>query len=107
MRSKEVHVGIKHESIFLLLLLLFFCFSFLFPFKRFPVDVYLFLVVKPLIKGIPRYNEGIPRRTYSDMFRITNPCHKHIFQADPRYSVYLDSNACMIPIADGIMLRLK
>ena len=32
---------------------------------------------KPLIKGIPRYNEAecIPRRTYIDMFRVTNPCY--------------------------------
>ena len=66
---------------------------------------------KPLIKGILRYNEAeyIPRITYSDMFRITNPCYLHISPGKPRHSIYqLDSNACMIPSADGInMLRLK
>ena len=107
MRSKEVHVGIKHESIFFVVV-----FPFCFLLNDFQL-LFIFIpcgetdLDKPLIKGIPRYNECIPRRTYSDMFRITNPCHKHIFQAFPRYSVYLDSNARMIPIADGIMLRLK
>ena len=40
--ERLVHVWIKHESIF-------FCFSFLFLFKRFPVAVYLFLVVKQIL----------------------------------------------------------
>ena len=65
--SKEVHLWIKHESIF-------FVFSFFFPLNDFQL-LFIYprgetdLIDKPLIKGIPRYKEAkcIPRRTYSDL----------------------------------------
>ena len=66
MRSKEVHVWIKHESNFFVFP---FCFllndsQLLFIYSRGETDL-----DKPLIKGIPRYKEAecIPRRTYTDL----------------------------------------
>ena len=66
MRSKEVHVWIKHESN-----------VFVFPFCFLLNDFQLLFIYprgetdldKPLIKGLPRYKkaECIPRRTYSDL----------------------------------------
>ena len=54
----------------------------------------------PIIKGTPRYNEAecIPCRTYSDMFRMTNPCYlrTHFSRQTPGTSVFLNSNCMFI-----------